>query len=126
MPAVGYSDRLEGVQLLGDLLDPSAVDQLVEVEGRSAVRTLRSLLGQPSSYAGVAAQLAAVRAEMRVAQLFHADEASEYLRQSLRTETVSDQTTMAGIQKKTYIQKKKTTKNLTEAGTWEQSSSMTR
>ena len=42
---VGY---LEIVELLGDLLHPATVDQLVDVEGGAAMGTLGSLLRQPT------------------------------------------------------------------------------
>jgi hypothetical protein len=76
---------LEVVQLLSNLLDPTAVDQLVKVQSSSAVRALVPLLGQPPSYAGVAAKLGAVRAEVGVDELLHADEAPEHLCQALRS-----------------------------------------
>ena len=37
---VPWPDLLEGVELLGHLLDPSTVDKLVDVEAGSAVWTL--------------------------------------------------------------------------------------
>ena len=80
---VPRADLLEGVQLLGDLLHPPAVDELVYVEAGSAVRTLRPLLCQPSPDAHVAAQFGAVRTEVGVTQLLHADEAPEHLGQGL-------------------------------------------
>ena len=77
------ADLLEGVQLLGDLLDPATVDQLVNVEAGPTVRTLRPLLRQPPPDAHVAAELGAVRAQVGVTELLHADEAPEHLRQTL-------------------------------------------
>ena len=117
---------LQRVQLLRDLLHPAAVDQLVDVQRRPAVRALRpllrdtgyyeiiildqleeiiikfnkipdpedcdfrskirnsnSLLREPPPDAEVTAELGAVRAEVRVLQLLHADEAPEHVGQRL-------------------------------------------
>lgn len=83
-------DSLQRVQLLGDLLDPPAVDQLVQVKGGTAVGALRSLLSKPPSDAHVTAQLRAVRAEVSVAQLFHAYKAAEDLGEGLEVMAVRD------------------------------------
>jgi hypothetical protein len=48
------------------LFHPSAVDELVQVQRRPAVRTLAPLLRQPTPDAQVAAQLRAVRAQVRI------------------------------------------------------------
>ena len=65
------------------LFDPSAIDELVDVQGRPAMGTLRPLLREPASDAEVAAELGAVRAEVGVLQLLHADEAAEDVREGL-------------------------------------------
>lgn len=44
----GGRGQLQGVQLLGDLLHPAAVDQLVQVQRGPAVRALRPLLREPA------------------------------------------------------------------------------
>ena len=80
---VPRADLLEGVQLLSHLLHPAAIDELVDVEAGSTMRTLRPLLCQPSPDAHVAAQLGAVRTEVGVTQLLHADETPEHLSQGL-------------------------------------------
>lgn len=48
------------------------------------MRTLRALLREPSSNTGITTQFAAVRAEMRISQLFHTNETSENLCQCLQ------------------------------------------
>ena len=73
---VPRANLLERVQLLGDLLHPPAVDQLVYVEAGPTVRTLRALLCQPPPDAHVATQLGAVGAQVGIAQLLHTDETS--------------------------------------------------
>ena len=55
--------------MLTHLFHPSAVDELVQVKRCSAVRTLTPLFSQPPPDAQVAAQLRAVRAEVRVPEL---------------------------------------------------------
>ena len=59
VPAGARPHLLECVELLGDLLHPAAVDQLVDVEAGAAVGTLRPLLRQPPPDAHVATQLRA-------------------------------------------------------------------
>lgn len=77
------ADLLQALHLHGDLLQPPAVDQLVDVQRGPAVRTLAPLLGQPARDAKEAAQLRAVRTEVRLLQLLHADEAAEHIVQVL-------------------------------------------
>lgn len=85
VPAVSTErDGLQRVELLGHLLHPAAVDELVEVQRGAAMGALGALLRQPAPDADVAAELRAVRAEVRVPQLLHADEAAEDLRQGLQ------------------------------------------
>lgn len=86
---IGHTHGLQAVQLLGDILDPPTVDQLVQVQRSPAVGTLRPSLGQPPPNAKVAAQLGAVRTQMRVPQFLHADEAAEHLGQRLQFDTRS-------------------------------------
>lgn len=54
------------------------------------MRTLRSLLREPSSNTGITTQFAAVRAEMRISQLFHTNKTSENLCQRLDAVVVRD------------------------------------
>lgn len=77
------ADLLQALHLGGDLLQPTAIDQLVDVQRGPTVRTLTSLLGQPARNAQVAAQFRAVRTEMGLLQLLHADEAAEHIVQVL-------------------------------------------
>lgn len=55
----------------------------MDVEAGPTVRTLRPLLRQPPPDAEVAAEFGAVRAEVGVGQLLHADEAAEHVGEGL-------------------------------------------
>lgn len=79
-----YPRLLQGVQLLRHLLHPAAVDQLMQVQVGAAVGALWPLLCQPAADAQVTTQLGAVRAQVGVLQLLHADEAPEHLSQALQ------------------------------------------
>ena len=57
---------------------------------------LRPLLRQPPADAEVAAELRAVRAEVRVLQLLHADEAAEHVRQRLHRRVLGGPVCMCG------------------------------
>ena len=74
---------LQGVQLLGNLFHPTTIDELVDVERGPTMGALGPLLREPASDAEVAAELGAVRAEVGVLQLLHADEAAEDVREGL-------------------------------------------
>ena len=67
----------ERIQLLGDFLDPTAVDQLVEVQRCSAMWALRSGFREPSSDAHVATQFTAMRTQVSILEFLHAYEATK-------------------------------------------------
>jgi hypothetical protein len=76
-------DGLERVQLLCHFLHPSAIHQFVQMQRCPAMRTLRSLFGQPPADANVATQLGAVRTQVGVSQFLHADETAKDLGEGL-------------------------------------------
>lgn len=82
---LGEAAKLQGVQLLGDLLRPATVDKLPQLKWSPTVWTLCSLLRQPSSYTAEAAEFGAMWTEASIPQFLHANEASKHLSNALNT-----------------------------------------
>lgn len=80
-PAPIQADSLQSVQLLSNLLNPSAIDQLMKVQGSPTMWALRPLFSQPPPDAHIAAKFGAMRAQVSIPEFFHANEASEDLSQ---------------------------------------------